>query len=661
MKSWGEASQVCNCENYEEEGLEQGIICKKLVASQRGNGGNVHPSFITTTLLGEGRQGYKARMILYSAILLLILGASLVWLCSSDYIKKPAHLQAWTSPNNRTSTRIESDVGSITSQLNDKINVIKSIYNNSLPKYATNSSDMISKPIDASLDTVRHLSDQFRNHRNLQQVKAVCGDGIRQDGEACDDANQVSGDGCSQDCSTVEENWNCMLVTESGPDLCKLNLKYSEPSSTVKLLSYLTILCVIISVCCNIITSFLQSSSRESVFIAINQTQLTLLILLAPVELPIEVMTYLKLLNPFLLSGNFKWNFLRNLQQVLEYEQPNDSVYIIGLHSGSCFINISGCCTVIMIMVTIHIILNCQRICCRHVPRCNLMNSFAMQVAKFLLFHGYLKFILEIFLLLCLSCFTEISRARAVYNENSLSLVLCILTLIVIVSILIVLLYNSLLHMKGIAPRCMDEIFSGFRNTEGCQLYPILFLLRRACLSIVAIWFKDTEMLVFIIIFVFINYLQNLYIIMWKPFPNMVDNLAEIINEMFYICFIAFLLFGYSKEKWPPSVVAIYLTLFQANYAANVIISVVKLAKVLKRRFPGSQIVGRNNRARSMDEPEDENPRVKRSINIYLEPIGDIPEKFTNVVNKQKQILPEEIKESPPQNFVKSRNALYLV
>jgi len=37
----------------------------------------------------------------------------------------------------------------------------------------------------------------------------VCGDGLLSGGEACDDGNVASGDGCRADCSAVEAGWTC--------------------------------------------------------------------------------------------------------------------------------------------------------------------------------------------------------------------------------------------------------------------------------------------------------------------------------------------------------------------------------------------------------------------------------------------------------------------
>ncbi|NBD11038.1 MULTISPECIES: DUF4215 domain-containing protein [Corallococcus] len=40
---------------------------------------------------------------------------------------------------------------------------------------------------------------------------AACGNGLLEAGEICDDRNTVSGDGCSADCKTVESGWTCPL------------------------------------------------------------------------------------------------------------------------------------------------------------------------------------------------------------------------------------------------------------------------------------------------------------------------------------------------------------------------------------------------------------------------------------------------------------------
>ena len=48
----------------------------------------------------------------------------------------------------------------------------------------------------------------------------VCGDGIVNSPEACDDGNTKSGDGCSGDCTKVETGWQCRVPGKPCIPLC---------------------------------------------------------------------------------------------------------------------------------------------------------------------------------------------------------------------------------------------------------------------------------------------------------------------------------------------------------------------------------------------------------------------------------------------------------
>ena len=50
-------------------------------------------------------------------------------------------------------------------------------------------------------------------------TRVVCGDGVREGSEACDDGAQIDGDGCSASC-TVEDGWTCS-ENEAGLSTCR--------------------------------------------------------------------------------------------------------------------------------------------------------------------------------------------------------------------------------------------------------------------------------------------------------------------------------------------------------------------------------------------------------------------------------------------------------
>src|SRR5690625_2059201 len=55
----------------------------------------------------------------------------------------------------------------------------------------------------------------------------VCGNGILEEGEACDDGNTASGDGCSSTCQ-IEDGWDC---TEAGQPCFEITCDDSIVSS----------------------------------------------------------------------------------------------------------------------------------------------------------------------------------------------------------------------------------------------------------------------------------------------------------------------------------------------------------------------------------------------------------------------------------------------
>lgn len=54
----------------------------------------------------------------------------------------------------------------------------------------------------------------------LQDAYFSCGNGVVDPGEACDDGNVVSGDGCSADCRTVESGWRCPEAGRACSPIC---------------------------------------------------------------------------------------------------------------------------------------------------------------------------------------------------------------------------------------------------------------------------------------------------------------------------------------------------------------------------------------------------------------------------------------------------------
>jgi|GEM_PF-2591160 len=75
----------------------------------------------------------------------------------------------------------------------------------------------------------RHSGTFDLSLRLQNAVPGVCGNGVLETGEVCDDGNTQSGDGCLSDCSGVEAGWSC----SGSPSICSQNqqtLSEQEPN-----------------------------------------------------------------------------------------------------------------------------------------------------------------------------------------------------------------------------------------------------------------------------------------------------------------------------------------------------------------------------------------------------------------------------------------------
>jgi cysteine-rich repeat protein len=63
--------------------------------------------------------------------------------------------------------------------------------------------------VDAASEVVSRADGAAGLYFPDVQMIRTCGNRLLDSGEACDDGNAVSGDGCSADCTTVEPGWKC--------------------------------------------------------------------------------------------------------------------------------------------------------------------------------------------------------------------------------------------------------------------------------------------------------------------------------------------------------------------------------------------------------------------------------------------------------------------
>ncbi|CAI2371879.1 unnamed protein product [Moneuplotes crassus] len=465
------------------------------------------------------------------------------------------------------------------------------------------------------------VEEHERRNRYLQE-RNHCGDGIRQEEEACDDSNQMDGDGCSSDCKKIEANWKCIPDLSNFGDVCHLDYQNLTTSPRIQWIARLTLAFIIISIFIELVQIFIEKSPLKLYSSTVNQVQLILILLTLPFELPLSIMTYLKTLSPFLLSSNGIFLLPNSIKQLFHYQQHNNGMYVAGFHSGSSFVNLNLVLTVLLLLCIALMMVSSRYVRSKLNEYPNKLQVIIIRTFEFLIYEFIPAIISTIFMALCQSCFSEISRLNQLINTSACSLVFAILCCLLIIVIVGVSLTNSILFVNGIRSFCCQNLLCYLRTSNMAAYHPFLYLLRRALLGLLLEFFPRSNVLMFMLAFLLINYLHNLYVLLEKPFVSQIDNFQEIMNGIFYLCFGVMVLFASQRGKWDNLIEHGLLYLFVCNIALNLIISGVSLIKSITKRLGFCRDFTLNC---SIPKPQMKNsPRLprKRTLVIMIEPIS---------------------------------------
>lgn len=118
----------------------------------------------------------------------------------------------------------------------------------------------------------------------------------------------------------------------------------------------------------------------------------------------------------------------------------------------------------------------------------------------------------------------------------------------------------------------VNELFGGFKNNLMSQLYFFFFVLRRLLIAAIVLVVTSEQVVNKLFLFYAVHILSLCYIVIVRPFDNTLDNLIDLINEVFFIVISSFLI-PMQIEDFPGediTIVMIYLVL-----ANGVIISII--------------------------------------------------------------------------------------
>jgi cysteine-rich repeat protein len=184
----------------------------------------------------------------------------------------------------------------------------------------------------------------------------VWGDGRRVGKEKCDDGNLINGDGCQNDCITMDENWICVGGNAYNKDKwseCPMGYTNNEDhsecvpekiSAEIEAASIASSTILGAGIVVNGLNSILGNSAPQASLNMVNAVQLLLLLPLIGAYLPKSVLDFIRSMNFSLF--NFEFLSLEGNPETkdeisnISFKQDDTVLYLIGLKSGSWMINL---------------------------------------------------------------------------------------------------------------------------------------------------------------------------------------------------------------------------------------------------------------------------------------------------------------------------------
>ena len=416
--------------------------------------------------------------------------------------------------------------------------------------------------------------------------------------EAWDDGNTNDADGCNSDCTTVEEDWIWSGGSITSKDTCtecpngytssETESKWvkKEPDDTVKYLNSLATITIAIGLTLSLLNALLSGGSPQTSFSMFNSIQLILLLPLIGTYMPFDVLSFIIGMDFSMFSINIfdihledfipKWTYL------LDFEQKDLYLSLIGLESGSSILNVFDIFQSFIFVPIIHaLVVICYFISKSAWKSKKWLNSIMLKIFRQMTFGVYIIYFYEVFIYLCLIATSEIksSHPRSDIRFFSLSFAVWLSALLVLFGILA--LYQWFISNRQGDIESMlyfAEFFASVKSSKKSRFYALMFILRRSILWSIVILFSGAYSLFGkTVFFTGIQLIYLSYILIERPFKDKKDNIWEIINELIYSVLWGSLLFLKDEQAWTDYYEKIYVGLMLANNLFFTLISFGKL------------------------------------------------------------------------------------
>ena len=265
----------------------------------------------------------------------------------------------------------------------------------------------------------------------------------------------------------------------------------------------------------------------------------------------------------------------------ISYDQPNKHLYDIGVIYGSTLLNISKLIILFVLIICLHTIFAPIYTKCKKIYKNKCLRKFADKLYAILTFAIYVRLIIQSFLLVLFSSFSEIYELKVDRTVQIISFSINIIFLIFISVFMVWCIWQVKKAHPIINPLkqfYFTELFSELKHTSLSRLNPIVFLGQRIVSWALVIFLADLSLKVKLSILTAIQFIHLAYLLIVRPFGKLKNLIYEWVSLIVIVLFSSILIKYGTKSEWNETINTI---LFAIVICATLLLTIMNIIDLI--------------------------------------------------------------------------------
>jgi len=163
-----------------------------------------------------------------------------------------------------------------------------------------------------------------------------------------------------------------------------------------------------------------------------------------------------------------------------------------------------------------------------------------------------LRILLEAYAFSFLAVFSEVYRTEEMSQHPLSYTISAVFLLLMVLSPVVLLMYYLRKRNQAVGNPYVKELFKDLRMSHLAKLYHVYFLFRRIFMVMIIVLLESIDSEVRLTIFTSFQLFSLIFIIIFRPFDDVKDNIIEIINEASYLI-LCFMMVAINRNKFEGS------------------------------------------------------------------------------------------------------------